>query len=420
MKKVRLWLKRYRISKRMSQKESAVMETTYLLRKKPRNSENEKDIDSEELHKTMEEELRQRLNQKSSTTLCFLCAKLNFEEPLMGSRRSMPELYNWQPWSGYELAEPHGEDAEILQQLMGYPAQVTDIDISKDMECPLCRAIQDCAKILAGDLDQNEGVFELQWEYWGGVNTRHKYEEYEDNFPGALVFSIVWPATETGFKTERIGRFLIRISSPNEFNDRKVGRELLPIVDFKYVAGWLEITDEKLSPNHDLGTRPVATRYYEDFRLIDVRQQCITSGTATSRYAALSYVWGGSSQYKLTMERVVGPEKPGSLLVITEQLPKVVKDAMIVCDEMKIPYLWVDALCIVQDDYAGKMSQIRHMNRIYSSAYVTLVAAAGNDAADGLPRVSISSPQDIRQFRLNGTSYVVSECDPSAAVLRSR
>jgi hypothetical protein len=48
----------------MSQKESAVMETTYLLRKKPRNSENEKDIDSKELHKTMEEELRQRLNQK--------------------------------------------------------------------------------------------------------------------------------------------------------------------------------------------------------------------------------------------------------------------------------------------------------------------------------------------------------------------
>jgi hypothetical protein len=86
-----------------------------------------------------------------------------------------------------------------------------------------------------------------------------------------------------------------------------------------------------------LGTRPVATRYYEDFRLIDVRQQCITSGTATSRYAALSYVWDGSSQYKLTLERVVGLEKPGSLLVITEQLPKVVKDAMIVCDEMKIP-----------------------------------------------------------------------------------
>jgi hypothetical protein len=135
MEKVRLWLKRYRILKRMSQKESAVMETTYLLRKKPRNSENEKDIDSEEFHKTMEEELRRRLDQKRSTTLCFLCAKLNFEEPLMGSRRSMPELYNWQPWSGYELAEPHGEDTKILQQLMGYPAQVTDIDISKDVEC---------------------------------------------------------------------------------------------------------------------------------------------------------------------------------------------------------------------------------------------------------------------------------------------
>jgi hypothetical protein len=52
---------------------------------------------------------------------------------------------------------------------------------------------------------------------------------------------------------------------------------------------------------------------------------------------------------------------------------------MLVCERLAIPYLWVDALCIEQDS--------PEMNDIYASAYLTLVAAAGEDSWAGLPGV---------------------------------
>src|SRR5436853_1860352 len=43
-------------------------------------------------------------------------------------------------------------------------------------------------------------------------------------------------------------------------------------------------------------------------------------------------------------------------------------------------YLWIDALCIVQDDYENKMNQIGQMSRIYGGSMLTIVADCGTDA----------------------------------------
>jgi hypothetical protein len=61
---------------------------------------------------------------------------------------------------------------------------------------------------------------------------------------------------------------------------------------------------------------------------------------------------------------------------------------MIVTKELHIRYLWVDALCIVQDDLSEKYTQMAIMAQIYLHAAVCLVAAAGSDANAGLPGVS--------------------------------
>ncbi|KAK4100493.1 hypothetical protein N658DRAFT_497241 [Parathielavia hyrcaniae] len=54
-------------------------------------------------------------------------------------------------------------------------------------------------------------------------------------------------------------------------------------------------------------------------------------------------------------------------------------------------YLWVDDLCIVQDDPATKQPMIQNMHVIYSNAYVTLIAASGDNSDAGLPGVWPSS-----------------------------
>lgn len=69
-------------------------------------------------------------------------------------------------------------------------------------------------------------------------------------------------------------------------------------------------------------------------------------------------------------------------------MPLTVNDAIQATREMGIRYLWVDALCIVQDDEGGeKLPHIKQMNRIYETAELVIVAMSGRDANAGLPGV---------------------------------
>jgi hypothetical protein len=62
-------------------------------------------------------------------------------------------------------------------------------------------------------------------------------------------------------------------------------------------------------------------------------------------------------------------------------------------------FLWVDSLCIVQDDIETKMDYLNNMASIYAHATVTIIAAQGNDADIGLCGVlrQGSSPRKCRQ-----------------------
>jgi hypothetical protein len=59
---------------------------------------------------------------------------------------------------------------------------------------------------------------------------------------------------------------------------------------------------------------------------------------------------------------------------------------------LDIPYLWVDAVCIPQDDAAEKARQIRAMNHIFRDAYCALIAT-GPDCHAGLPASSERTPR---------------------------
>ena len=54
-------------------------------------------------------------------------------------------------------------------------------------------------------------------------------------------------------------------------------------------------------------------------------------------------------------------------------------------DRMGIAHLWVDSLCIVQDDEISKRAQISNMGNVFSGALFTIVAAYGNNCHAGLP-----------------------------------
>ncbi|KAF2830914.1 hypothetical protein CC86DRAFT_246452, partial [Ophiobolus disseminans] len=92
-------------------------------------------------------------------------------------------------------------------------------------------------------------------------------------------------------------------------------------------------------------------------------------------YAALSYTWGPREPYLLLQNNLAEMLECNSLIKVASQLGQVVHDAIKVCEDLKIPYLWIDSLCIVQDNMEDKSAQIQNMDRIYSKSYVTLVVA---------------------------------------------
>ncbi|CAG9987720.1 unnamed protein product [Clonostachys byssicola] len=183
-------------------------------------------------------------------------------------------------------------------------------------------------------------------------------------------------------------------------------------LDADTVRGWIE-TCERDHPNcrdSELwpGENSIRPKY-----LIDVIDSRLVLGDhAIGDYVALSYVWGQTKTLR-TMANTLGQlSEPGAFGDgrLRKQMPKTVKDAMGIVGCLGLRYLWVDALCIVQDDSEQLRLELGRMPGIYASASFTLVAANGADASHGLPGFKgVSSPRSLHQktVKLAGSETLV-------------
>ncbi|EXJ68969.1 uncharacterized protein A1O5_07904 [Cladophialophora psammophila CBS 110553] len=133
-------------------------------------------------------------------------------------------------------------------------------------------------------------------------------------------------------------------------------------------------------------------------RLIDVFLGCIVDAPEGCSFLALSYVWGKTRISGLRDETMQWFTQNGSLSR-AKNIPRVISEAIQLCGAIGERYLWVDALCIKQDDTRDKAIQILRMRQIFGSAKLTIVAAAGQDANSPL---FASNPPGNRELSSNG------------------
>ena len=136
-------------------------------------------------------------------------------------------------------------------------------------------------------------------------------------------------------------------------------------------------------PCEPVPINPIAS----DLTLIDVKRECLVDMPLKSTYIALSYVWGGSQSFQHVISRKNILYNPHSISVEDDAIPLTIRDAIRLAADLGEKYLWVDSLCICQDDMENKMDQIKNMGNIYSQALFTVVAASGSNAHAGLPGV---------------------------------
>lgn len=139
--------------------------------------------------------------------------------------------------------------------------------------------------------------------------------------------------------------------------------------------------------------------------LVDVCDFCLVKFPSNAEYFALSYVWGGVEQLLTTranheflrISGALNPERGG------HSLPKTILHAMLLTARLGKRYIWVDALCIIQDDNEHKHSELSNMSGIFANASVTLIAANGENSNTGLPGLlHISEPRsfNLRSFKI--------------------
>ncbi|KAL6695214.1 heterokaryon incompatibility domain-containing protein [Trichoderma pleuroticola] len=134
-------------------------------------------------------------------------------------------------------------------------------------------------------------------------------------------------------------------------------------------------------------------------RFIDTISECLVSldeiRSSPFKFVALSYVWGVDYQLRTTSATVEDFRRKLPGLTADDdnlRLPLTIRDAMDVTLTLGHRYLWVDALCIVQDSPSDLEIQLAQMDRIYGLAALTIVARGGKSSDSGLP--GMSSPRN--------------------------
>ncbi|KAK5674282.1 hypothetical protein LTS10_013020 [Elasticomyces elasticus] len=133
------------------------------------------------------------------------------------------------------------------------------------------------------------------------------------------------------------------------------------------------------------------------FRVVDCLELRLIKAPFDATYLTLSYVWGHAKVFRLTKANKQALEQPGGIKAVWDLLPLTIRDAIRVTSKLGCRYVWIDSLCIVQDDDADKKLLIPVMDLIYHHALLSIVAGSGDNAGSGLPGVSTApkKPQSI-------------------------
>lgn len=119
---------------------------------------------------------------------------------------------------------------------------------------------------------------------------------------------------------------------------------------------------------------------------VDVVERRLVDAPSSEKYVALSYVWGDTKPFKATMRNISRLKALGSLKTGNGEIPLVLTDAMDMVEKIGQRFLWIDSICIIQDDPISKQ-QVFRMDQIYAGAVFTIIALSAAHANEGLAGV---------------------------------
>jgi hypothetical protein len=99
-------------------------------------------------------------------------------------------------------------------------------------------------------------------------------------------------------------------------------------------------------------------------------------------YLTLSHRWGTGVMYRLTTNLVEQFE----MGILISDLPRTFREAIEITRRLKVQYLWIDSLCIVQDSTEDWQRESLQMENVYTHSHLNIAATASETGGGGLFR----------------------------------
>lgn len=134
-----------------------------------------------------------------------------------------------------------------------------------------------------------------------------------------------------------------------------------------------KLAQDSSIPGRVLDLQPL-DQYDADIRLVE------TNHDDHGRYVCLSHCWGTVVPLKTTQGNISALKERIAL----NDLPKTFQQATIFTRKLGVRWLWIDSLCIIQDDDLDWKASAGKMADVYSYGFLTIAASKAENSADGL------------------------------------
>jgi hypothetical protein len=140
-------------------------------------------------------------------------------------------------------------------------------------------------------------------------------------------------------------------------------------IDTSLILRWKRICEGTHGSVCNARNSEYISRQLETINLVNVETLSLVTTSTSTKFVALSYVWGSVPMFKTQTSNIHLLRAPGSLSGEHPEiiLPATIRDAISPTRKLGEKHLWVDCLCVVQDADSLEQS-LKAMAAIYASA----------------------------------------------------
>ena len=335
---------------------------------------------------------------------CSTCASMQLTRSKFLIQNRLPRTQSSQPPRSPTNLEEGGLKIGNGEFELGSLEQIE----AKSKTCPFCRLIivslrenQEAfgrgmahGEGIVDEIDERNAICFATWQVDGRIMEQDKDNQWRPrtrrirlrwNWPGYQDSYIVLMASGHAWASD--GLFLGRTIESARIN---------PALIQKWVNLCINTHGNICSRQSSSNTPPPSY-----FGVVDVTKMCLTALPEGAKYLALSYVWGKAKYFNTRLSNVQRLRIHGGVNSVLDQLPRSIKDAIALVKELGERYLWVDALCVIQDSPRSWALNSEVMDRVYGNAFLTICAADGIDANAGLRALTVGDShlkQNIEQY----------------------